>query len=690
MQKKLNVEVILFCIIILLTFHRWLIFGSIITSGDWPFFFKETLANVRIWYLSSWLDDANLGRILFDIAQGPTYLLHGLLAKFFNFDYILTSRIIHLYPIIGLILVTPFVLLKHLFTLRSSIVFALIYFFNTYFLTLITGHITLAVAYAFLPVIITYWIVSTKKNGGKYFFIALILTITQGFFEPRTMMLTVGLIVLASVYEMSFVSKDTPVKSLTRLAFFILLLILSNTFWIISLFNKELAGPLSELGTRSIFGAEFFTLTHAISLHHPYWSNGLIQVFDKSAVPLNAYLLIIFIAYSLSKNRKNTNFAFWTTIFLLGVFLVKSTNPPFGDFVNTLFKYIPVLGLYRDTSKFYLYISVAIAFLSAYSLENLSSKIKYFKLFIVSLIFFLSFYRTQTFMNGQIGTTFQARTIPHDYISLKEQLKQDIDFFRTYWIPRESRWTYYDMDKRFLGDIYMRPLLHEISKNININSITELNTMSNVLKLWSVKYVLVPVEDNQNDDNFFVHYQNRNTYVEMIRDTKQLEEISSGQSGLAIFKTEYHMPHIYVTDILPSSKYISPNHTELNSTQISPNTYSLNLKLGTDNLVLMFSESYNSNWKIRIGDFNWVDSLADKNYFYPDKYHKKLDVGLNAWQIDLNWFAERGYQVDEIVPITLYFAPQAWMNLGLIISGSTFIIILGFLVYFTIKKYEKK
>jgi hypothetical protein len=260
------------------------------------------------------------------------------------------------------------------------------------------------------------------------------------------------------------------------------------------------------------------------------------------------------------------------------------------------------------------------------------------------------------------------------------------------WIPTISNWSVFTNNHpkvSAVGDLDYYYNFSQDSLKKQLIAIFELNSTNYLLDNSSIKYIVVPIKDLGDDNPFYYYGNNRQFYIDRLDKTAYLKKINIGTDELTVYENKNFRPRIYST-IEKETILKNVPFSKLNYQFVNPAEYKVILPNISEPVYLNFSDTYHPDWKLRVGEFNWFQSLIQKDYYYPDKYHLESDIGLNHWKIDPKWFKDKGYQVGEIVPITLYFAPQAWMNLGLIISGSTFIIILGFLVYFTIKKYEKK
>ncbi len=101
----LYLSILLLVSIIAISYQEWLFSMSILTKGDWFFYFKESLLTIRINYFLVWYPAQEFGKVLLDAGQAPIYSTAGLLTKLFNFEWSLIERIIYIWPIV---ILTPF------------------------------------------------------------------------------------------------------------------------------------------------------------------------------------------------------------------------------------------------------------------------------------------------------------------------------------------------------------------------------------------------------------------------------------------------------------------------------------------------------------------------------------------------------------------------------------------------------
>jgi ABC-type uncharacterized transport system fused permease/ATPase subunit len=176
---------------------------------------------------------------------------------------------------------------------------------------------------------------------------------------------------------------------------------------------------------------------------------------------------------------------------------------------------------------------------------------------------------------------------------------------------------------------------------------------------------------------------------------------SFGKLDLYILKDNLIFPHLFIKnenilDIIFQWK-------KLNSTK-----YSIKIKNFKNKLNLSFLYTFDKNWKLYLTnksdlyDKNSIISiLTDLQYLQKkpifDNSHKLIYDYANGWTIDPEYIKKNfdkslfkqnpDGSID--IDLTLYFRPQSYMYLGLIISGATLIFCLSYLVYDKVKQIKK-
>jgi hypothetical protein len=280
-----------------------------------------------------------------------------------------------------------------------------------------------------------------------------------------------------------------------------------------------------------------------------------------------------------------------------------------------------------------------------------------------------------------------------------------------------------------------------VTKELSKSNISGLNKL---LGIMNVKYVLVHNDANikfiENNSwyiypipNFFkfTSYENDNT----------LPHNSFGKLDFYKIPDNYFLPHIYsaapilvqgsIDDMLKlvisdnftignnalflsdqmsksqleslkKSRYIESNYgPTITFQEINPTRYEVKVENATYPFFVVFLDSYNSEWKAYIDNesnmfseittqYNKIGvsetrpemkfSLVDISYLFKnpidDDKHFLANGYANAWYINPH---ELG--TGKNFTMTLYFKPQSYFYIGLIISGFTFMVCIGYLVW---------
>lgn len=125
--------------------------------------------------------------------------------------------------------------------------------------------------------------------------------------------------------------------------------------------------------------------------------------------------------------------------------------------------------------------------------------------------------------------------------------------------------------------------------------------------------------------------------------------------------------------------------------KINPTKYEVKIENATGPFFLVFGENYDPYWKIYTTDEKLESSEAIERYDFTPKdifylfskpleneYHFAVNGYANAWYVNPAQIDKNG---DGEFSITIYYLPQSLFYLGFIISGTTFIACMVYLVY---------
>jgi len=136
--------------------------------------------------------------------------------------------------------------------------------------------------------------------------------------------------------------------------------------------------------------------------------------------------------------------------------------------------------------------------------------------------------------------------------------------------------------------------------------------------------------------------------------------------------------------------------TEIGYDNINPTKKVLHLRSISEPIIVNIKDTFHPDWKLRAGDFSWLRAIIEKSYFLPDDFHIKNNANLNSFKIDPEFIKQNYADSYSENPdgsinldLTLYFKPQSYFYLGLIISSATLAGCLGYLAYHFTRRNKK-
>lgn len=668
---------LLLLIVVLVVFRQWFSCQPI-SSGDYRFFFKESL-HERFSLPFSWKEGY----------QAPflnSYLLiftTGLLSKL-GLGFVLIERLVWFWLFLILTFFSSWYLAKTIFFKNKTFFFLtpLIYFFNSYILMVISGgQVGIITAYALAPLILAFFIKSLVEKSLKLRVASGLILAFQVAFDPRIAFITIGAVFLYALFQFGLMIKKYA-KSFT-LPFFIALGI--HCYWLLpTILVKRSALPVGYGASGWVKFLSFADFSKTFSLLHPNWPE---NIFGKTyfmrpeflIIPILAFVSLLFVN-RLKNLQIKKNILSFTFLALIGVFLAKGSNPPFGEAYLWLFNNFPGMNLFRDSTKFYVLIALSYSILIPFSIAEIYKRLKtmcntrrithylpgLFAFFVVCYLLLL----IKPAILGQLGGTFKTKEVPQDYIQFKGFIGNQNEFFRTFWVPKEQRFGFFANNhpaisaESFVTDsVCQEPfcslkekMSEEWSEECLPNDrcyVRELSYFLNpktaeALSLMAVKYVIVPFDS---EGEIFLaerkyNHQQRKEVEEFLDTIFWLKKIDV-TDRIAVYETPSHKDHFFILD-----KGI--NHIDW--TTINSTKYVVRISGATQPFNLVFSETYDELWQAKIGET--VISSREWN-------------NLNSFFINQTGNLE----------ITIEFTAQKYVYLGGIISLITLLLAGRYLVF---------
>lgn len=547
--------------VIFIIYSPWFSFTKTLSSGDWPYLYQE---NIRS----------------FEILKSPFIWLepyYRLTAKFgvqvLSLSWETTEKIFWFFPFIFISLISSWVFVNNFlkkyinssFLATFSIIGCLIYLTNTYALMIVGGgQMGVAMSYAFSPLTLYCFLIIlinnlNFKNNKRFFLISILSSSIQIMFDPRLFVLVMFVVFIHFIYS----GKFYRLSYLKNILLITIASISLNLFWIIPSFfgSKNIYNEVISIN--SINFLSFAKLSDAISLLQPNWPENIFgKVYfmrpEFILLPIIAFISLFFI------NKKESSILFFTLIALIGVFLSKGSNQPFGQ-IYLFLASIPLFGAFRDSTKFYLLIILSYSILIPYSLFKISiwinqvsilNKIKIntnlkkeiLQFFIIILFISYWFFLIKPAWSNELNGTFKTRIVPDEYTLLKDFFKSKPESFSTLWLPQHQRFGFSSVEHPALNaqDFFNETNLNGILKRLK-DPKTRL-----LFKEKNIKYIIIPYDCEKEifltDRKYDV--KKREIIDNLLQKLSWLEKVNiHGQNAIIIYRIKNFDENKLISDV---------------------------------------------------------------------------------------------------------------------------------------------
>ena len=376
------------------------------------------------------------------------------------------------------------------------------------------------------------------------------------------------------VYHLSSIINQLAIPLLT--ATFV------HMFWILPMVTT--GGGLSSVGEQFVNPGmlkflSFADFSHAMSLLHPNWPENLFgKVYflqpEYLILPILAFMSLVFIPKEKQEPKSfiihhSSFIIYFSLLSLFGAFLAKGANDPFGEIYQWCFVHIPGFVMFRDPTKFYLYIALGYSILIPFVLDHFSELINDLRLkindktiikksFVIhhsSFIIFLVFwcFTIRAVFIGQVAGNFQPLQLKDEYVALKNILIKDTDPSRALWIPKQDKFVY-------TSAIHPVITADELFQNASVSAMTDIiktPQFEKIIRENGIGYVIVP---NDPENKFFlsdykVESSLRNNLVSILNLTS-LHPVA-GFDSLAVYTSDHEPMVIKYPDNLKRLQYYS-------------------------------------------------------------------------------------------------------------------------------------
>ncbi|HRY28273.1 MAG TPA: hypothetical protein P5323_03990 [Candidatus Moranbacteria bacterium] len=711
-----KIWLLLLLVIAVISHWEWFHFGNVLSFEDTWFQSQETLKEA--FFTNTWVGNSEFGMPNIQLYKLLFFALHSFLAKV-GLQFTEVARITHFIPIAIVGFLAPFILIKHL-TKEKSIAFVVAIFYGSttpFIMRQYLGHSSIAFIIAIAPFILYIFSLALEKNTMRQWIIFVLLYWTGTCYEPRIMYVVT---IVLGLYFLFF-GVTSFKKYFSKIFLSLILFICLSAFWILPIILGSFSEAIGDVAGRDLFGNAHYSILKSLALFHDNWTGVKPLVFSFQPIPWYFWLIpaltVLFFIFRPNKKDKKI-ISFFGVALLIGLFLTKQAGPPLPDAFQWLRENVPGFLAFRSGSKFWFVLSLGYMGLLSFGLLWLKKRWhekskRVIFICVCVIIATLSLWNLKPLITGEFGGMFEKRVISNDYLLLKNFLIQRRDFSRTFWTPANSRWSFYLNEKPAISNIAISEAdWKNFSKYEQNNKkppiqdrITDILSQSfsdQLFDVSSIKYIIVPIQDIANDDDFFVSYGGeenpkiREWYITQLDKIDWLKKIDIGTGELVVYENENYRPHIYTTKEEETIHWEVP-FEKVDFVQKNPTEYKISLKNLSKKTYLNFSESFHPDWKLRAGEFGWFSVLIHKDYFLPDEFHIKNNANLSTFKIDPE-FIKKNYPNSYTenpdgsinVNLTLFFKPQSYFYLGLLISSETLLICLLYLGYCFLFKISQK
>ncbi len=684
MSKRTFILVLPILALILFIYRAWFTGGAII-GGDWPYYWRDSLSEMKLWP-SLWAQWQENGLGGTNPLLGLRLFQSLLIVPFVNWLG-LPWEAVYKVGWFGLFIALSVYGSKKLWEVTDSreqrtegfpwwIIASLVYTTNTYILMVTGGgQMGVAIAYGLAPLVLATFIKfyesiytsfsvvipakpgiqSGSPIGSGMTKSAVIAGLALGFqlmIDPRIAYMTmvgVGMYIVSSLVRYFVNRKENFLRVLYStflgLSFSVGIAVLLNAFWVFPMVVMR-NNPLESLGSAytSIDSIKFFSFadfSHALSLLHPNWPENL---FGKTyflqpeffVLPVLAFASLLYIG---QKTVNNKHIAFFALLALIGTFLAKGAQEPFGRVYVWIFEHIPGFVMFRDPTKWYVLIAISYSVLIPFTLKQLVELRMRSKTLLITLFIFFWLFTIREAVLGKLGGTFVAHTVPQEYRDLERFLQAQPNFARTLWVPRQQRFSYGTLDHMQMEAEPLFGATTAAQLKVKLDNPTSMELLGDL----GIGYVMIPYDslgelfltDRKYDE------KKRQEYETVLDRVGWLTKVRSG--NLTIYQTPRRRDLFWLS-----------SNEALTYKRIRPDRYAVSLTVNAPAMIY-FSQTYHPGWVLRAGNTSIRSQRSPK--------------GLNSFEILSPGMYEG----------VVEFEPQKYVEWGLAVSLLT---VLGMVLAF--------
>jgi hypothetical protein len=590
----------------------------------------------------------------------------------------------------------------------------------------IKGSILSVLSILILPIQLYFIFSFLKNNNYKYLFYFLLLTFFN-IFNPVYFFINfisvISLIIFLKLFYNFKIDKIIKKTLLILLSYLPSLILVFIVLFISPLYATDGgligAGPLAREDFYSLNTSYINILKQTSDWgFFGQWNGSLYYEFSKvyrsawfSILAFIPYLLFLFLFILNLKNGAANSKK--KIIFLLGLllllfqFMLGLKNPVY----KYLYDNFPMFQVFRNITKFapllYLILIVILSLLIS-SFKNVRKyRIAVFAVLLMACFYnypFWSYYswffesrtiiaipsyfkETADYLNSNLSINDKILILPATYAFENYNLSGKTRFIQgnIFDVLLNNNIRSYRLSPLLIGDIFFQIDSAKLFKKVDYNprgADVDYKLLSDFVRKYGLDYIVVTKD-------LVSEYQDMNVLLAWL-DNNNYHKINSFGNNDIYLNNDIFRP------ILSFNNDISFERKNAKDFRI----YIKNIKEGSHDS-LVFLESFNKYWNLYLrpipeshkGELSY---LWEKPIF--DDTHQLIDQDANSWIIDPEYIEQNfpgGYYKKNAdgsidVELTLYFKPQSYFYLGLIISGTALLGCLGYLAYGLVKRRPKR
>lgn len=708
-MKKSTLRYALLSVLVSVLIHfRWFTSFAILSDGDWVVRFRDEMLHMLTWP-EAW-QPVGMGNFYLTVPFWFMEVTQAALHRI-GLTYAVIERVEYLWPIVVLTPLGAFLLARKL--TRSDVaafLASLAWSCNVYFFVKQQSHIYIMLANALMPfaaLAYVHWLRSRTPRS----LIAAVLSLFAVTATDFRLFYVLAFILAGWAFS-DFVAERgwRNHRLLTRHALAavapLAAVLLLNAYWLIG-FAKTGSISSNSILDRGVFGDYLVTTADALTLHRGDWTDAVPLTFGTAPVPLRLWWLPLAALAGLWVRRREKDAVFFAAVAVVGVFLSKQSDFPMPEAYRWLFVHVPGFKAFRESSKFFVVQALGYTVLVAYLVEWLQTDARgtwrRLRPAAYAALAILPLWNAVPLLTGDMRSIFVPVSELPGYRAVNEFFSSQPDFFRYVNVPGGSMWigaspAHPKMSASDLMDL--RVMAQPDGTDVNGSSAWRSEMFrwpqtGALMDLLSIRYAVVPVPNIANHDDIFALLNaDRKKVVADLDASPFLHRKDVGSSDVLVYENPTARPFA-VTTSAPDTLAAPSPYVPAEVRVVDVSRMELVLKGVSGPTYLHVSSSYHPGWQLldRL-PIRW-EQLSVVGKEIDGVTHERDVAGTNLYRID----PDSACKVLLCTPnpdgsfnvhVALFFAPQAYFDLGSVITAAGLLSCVVALAAFTWRERRRK